>query len=576
MEAADPLEYELQREISDIMIQDYVCGLQREFEMKVWEHQNCISTLNRNWKQKVSEIGVLRDELHSILSVVVGSESGMHPHQSHSSPEDQIVVKVKDDNEPPLTEKATDTSEVMLEIPDFSLLKHMPSEEITNFLKTEWLKLRRQHESELHQKTEELFRVKREYAKAKASLPLKKERELEFIKSKLLQTISKLGEIASGKENSCFERNESEDMCRLKDRIGMLLHENNRLRGLLADKREEVKHFSSQVSDAKSKIAQHSLSEANLLNNFEKLRAELEDVKIERQLNNLLDSSIFREAFDDYENQIYDMNQEGSFLKELLDEKEDQLNIIYEDRQKLKYENNQLVSIAGSLMQHHDQVNLVNDEILMFKEKVCEQELLILESKSEYNSMKRCLYEAMQEIQVCKQEILELTENLTSMAIALDEAKKQNASLDATIREMKKTPAQSIWRHSEQTGESDLASIEKLSKAYSDFESRLAETMKRNETRLTSMICQFNPLVQQVAVLRKKEFWYKQILEIKCSNLRKAEAEVDILGDEVDTLLSVLGKIYIALDHYSPVLKHYPGVTEILILVQKVLKGENI
>ncbi|CAL4897787.1 unnamed protein product [Urochloa decumbens] len=577
MEAADdPLAYELQREISDIMIRNYVGGLQREVEMKLWEHQNCISTLNRNWKEKVSEIRVLRDDLHSILSVVVGSESGVHPHQSHSSPEDQIIVKVKDDNEPPVTEKSTDASEVMLEIPDFSLLKHMQSEEITNFLKSEWLKLRRQHESELHQKTEELFRVKREYAKAKASLPLKKERELEFIKSKLLQTISKLGEIASRKENSCFECNENEEMCRLKDRIGMLLHDNNRLRGLLADKREEVKHLSSPVSDAKSNIAQRPLSEAKLLNSFEKLRAELENLKVERHLNNLLDLSIFREVFYDYENQIYDINQEGSFLKESLNEKEDQLRIIYEDRQKLKHENNQLVSIAGSLMQHHDQVNLVNDEILMFKEKVCEQELLILELKNEYNSMKRCLYEAMQQIQVCKKEVLELTENLTSMSIALEEAKKQNASLNATILEMKKRPAQSIGSHRGQTGESDLANIEKLSKAYNDFESRLAETMKRNETRLTSIICQFNPLVQQVAVLRKKEFWYKQILEIKCSNLRKAEAEVDILGDEVDTLLSVLGKIYIALDHYSPVLKHYPGVTEILVLVQKVLKGENI
>jgi hypothetical protein len=51
---------------------------------------------------------------------------------------------------------------------------------------------------------------------------------------------------------------------------------------------------------------------------------------------------------------------------------------------------------------------------------------------------------------------------------------------------MKKTPAQSIWRHSGQTGESDLASIEKLSKSYNDFESRLVETMKRNETRCVS------------------------------------------------------------------------------------------
>lgn len=482
------MEYELQSEISDILIQNYVCGLRHEFEMKLWEHQNCISTLNRNWAEKVSVIRLLRDELQNVLSVIVASEPGTHhPYQSHGILEDQMIIaKTKDDSEPPVTEKSSESSEVTLEIPDFSLLKHMHSEEITNFLKTEWLKLRRQHESELHEKTEELFRVKREHAKEKASLPLKKERELEFLKSKLLQAISKLGEIASRKEKSCFDGNENEEMCRLKDRIGTLLHENNHLRGLLADKRQEVKHLSLQVSDSKSKITQNSLSETELLNNFEKLRAELEDLKVERHLNNLVDSSIFKEVFDNYENQIYDMDQEGSFLKELLDEKEDELSIMYEDRQKLKYENNQLVSIAGSIMQHHDQVNLVHDELMMFKEKVCEQELLILESKGEYNSMKRCLYEAMQEIQVCKQEILGLTENLTSMSIALEEAKEQNDSLDATIREMKKTPAQSIGSQCGQTGEFDLASVEKLSKTYSDFESRLVETMKKNETRCVS------------------------------------------------------------------------------------------
>lgn len=39
--------------------------------------------------------------------------------------------------------------------------------------------------------------------------------------------------------------------------------------------------------------------------------------------------------------------------------------------------------------------------------------------------------------------------------------------------------------------------------------------------------------------------------------------QVDLLGDEVDALLRLLEKIYIALDHYSPVLKHYPGVSQI-------------
>lgn len=44
-------------------------------------------------------------------------------------------------------------------------------------------------------------------------------------------------------------------------------------------------------------------------------------------------------------------------------------------------------------------------------------------------------------------------------------------------------------------------------------------------------------------------------------------SQVDLLGDEVDTLLSLLEKIYLALDHYSPVLQHYPGVSTKFIFI---------
>ncbi|KAM0865746.1 hypothetical protein ACQ4PT_043067 [Festuca glaucescens] len=533
--AAEPqLEHELQQELSGIMIQGYISNLHRQFEMKLCDNQNHIITLSKNWKDNVSEIAVLRDELTAIVAAA-------------SDP------SVKDTSEPPVVAYTNEAHY----IPDFSLLKHMSDDdEINGFLKSEWLKLRREHEYEMQKKTEELFRLKREFAKDGAALPLRKERELESIKSKLLQTISKMDGIVSRKEGlNCFDYDEDGELCRLKDRIASLLDENERLRGLLADKRKDAKQLCLQV-------ARHSLSESKLSNQIHKLCGELDDLTIESHLKDLLELSVLTEVFGNYENQIDDGNQEECLLQEL--EKEEQLRAMSRDRQKLKYENDQLVSIVGStLVQHHEEFDLVNDELMMFREKVCEQELLILEFKSESSSMKSCLYEALQQINVCKQEICGLTESLTSMSVALEEAKEQNASLDATIREMKRTSASCVDGH-EGHLEFDLLSMEKLSKAYSDFESRIAQSMKQSEIRLTSIMCQFNPLVQQVSVLKKKEFWYKQILEIKCSNLRKAEAEVDILGDEVDTLLSVLGKIYIALDHYSPVLKHYPGVRELL------------
>jgi len=76
-------------------------------------------------------------------------------------------------------------------------------------------------------------------------------------------------------------------------------------------------------------------------------------------------------------------------------------------------------------------------------------------------------------------------------------------------------------------------------------------------------------LTKEGNLLKKKALWYKEIAETKGSNLQKAELEVDLLGDEVEALTDLLAKIYIALDHYSPVLQHYTGVMETLNMIKK-------
>jgi hypothetical protein len=47
---------------------------------------------------------------------------------------------------------------------------------------------------------------------------------------------------------------------------------------------------------------------------------------------------------------------------------------------------------------------------------------------------------------------------------------------------------------------------------------------------------------------------------LSAQNLKKAEVEVDLLGDEVDNLVALLERVSTVLEHYSPVLQHYPGV----------------
>ncbi|TVU16646.1 hypothetical protein EJB05_40221, partial [Eragrostis curvula] len=59
------------------------------------------------------------------------------------------------------------------------------------------------------------------------------------------------------------------------------------------------------------------------------------------------------------------------------------------------------------------------------------------------------------------------------------------------------------------------------------------------------------------------------------ADYQKAEAEVDVLGDEVEFLVRLLRMTYRALDHYSPVLQHYRGLKEMLCLLGEELPMWN-
>ncbi|KAG8651194.1 hypothetical protein MANES_07G100522v8 [Manihot esculenta] len=83
-----------------------------------------------------------------------------------------------------------------------------------------------------------------------------------------------------------------------------------------------------------------------------------------------------------------------------------------------------------------------------------------------------------------------------------------------------------------------------------------------------------NPVTELVARQKRKEWLYRKAFIRRCENLRKAETEVDLLGDQVEVLLGLLEKIYNILHHYSPVLQQYFEVLDILNMIRKQLIGE--
>ncbi|XP_058184085.1 uncharacterized protein LOC131301712 [Rhododendron vialii] len=112
-----------------------------------------------------------------------------------------------------------------------------------------------------------------------------------------------------------------------------------------------------------------------------------------------------------------------------------------------------------------------------------------------------------------------------------------------------------------------------LQQMLADFESIVQQKLEMNFMRLKELELQTYLLTQLMASLRKKESLYKKAFVRRCHDLRLAETEVDLLGDQVDALVGLLEKIYSTLDRYSPVLLPHFQVFDILKLIKKEISG---
>ncbi|KAG6546631.1 hypothetical protein Mapa_011820 [Marchantia paleacea] len=101
--------------------------------------------------------------------------------------------------------------------------------------------------------------------------------------------------------------------------------------------------------------------------------------------------------------------------------------------------------------------------------------------------------------------------------------------------------------------------IQTLLASMHQMEGNFAEKLEHLNARLYQADISLKHLMQKSALLGRSEAGYEQNLV----NLRKAETEVDFLGDEVDALMDTLEKVYTVLSHYHPVIQHYPGLADL-------------
>ncbi|KAJ0963188.1 hypothetical protein J5N97_028310 [Dioscorea zingiberensis] len=584
-------ENEFQNEVNTILVQDYIKGLHDKFETKLLEQTRLINALNKKWQEKLNELSQMWGELDAISRSLLSHEPGsLFSQNSHDGFEEWNNGKRKDHNHWKVLgnhlyanpeengfmsmERAKESEKTMLEVADSPQLKGMTKEEVIAYYKTEIIKMRRQHDSALQETTEELFSLKREFLKERGSLHLRKDKEFELLRKKIPEVIQKLDGVLQ--EDKKFPLVHDDQLLNsLKERIDALYFENQHLKGLLGDKRKEVLYLSSQVSQAASQMILLSSTKASLLKHIKKLKCDIRDMNIETTIGDELLKIILRDFIahhkhsqDDIETkakvsqEIYSVifgglaednmsamkaivvkhQEEIASLERVISQKETDICLLTDENKKLK----QVVSSLSVLMEEKEKIeletgltlnkqkmrfDLVCQELGMLKDKVGKQETLISEKTIEMDSTKNKLNEALQQNNQYVVDINNLNQKVRITSDALEEAHKQNSVLNSIIKEKQKSLSSSVSVGEVQARQMDsiIVSLKKLSEQVADVETKMEEKMEQNKSRLKILIHQCNSAMRQYGTLKRKELWYKQMLEIRCSNLQKAEAEVDLI-----------------------------------------------
>ncbi|KAL2341550.1 hypothetical protein Fmac_009490 [Flemingia macrophylla] len=631
-------EQEFQSQIERMVISNGIWGLQQKFEQKLWDLYDSES---RNCFNQYKEISSLRQELDSIFKALSVSEAGYlisygslenTEEWCHNKRVDHFHVKLSTDHLPSSTKEENGKQEAKINKPDnvdSASLKDMSKEELVDFI----TKMRRNHDSQVQEKTEENFRLRREILNLKergSSFPLKKDKEFELLKKKIPDVISKLNEIlvGNGKVHQFSENIGS--LSSLKDRLNFLQSENHHLKDTLSDKKKELKILSSQLSDAVEKLSHLKLMEKKLLQTIEKheddvgdahtqvsiiqdvykcffedivseFRCITEELYLKNSFMQEIYEVIFKEASHSAQASselgIDESDMESAMMQGLLDinhvifketlvDAKEALKLEAAEKEKLNYEILMLKSVveekqkliqgaADDLVEEKQKMVLASKELNNLSAEIIQQHNVIAEKCRELDVTKGNLVAALKEIEQYKEKMHELHQNLEQRMNKLRGTDEKRKALHAVTQKQQEelNLIEAKERKRRKQMESTIYLIHKLLTMVTDFEARVNKDISRNCLRLESMRSEFHSINNKAKVLKTMSLVYKQKLETRSSDLEKAEAEVDLLGDEVDTLLSLLEKIYIALDHYSPILQHYPGIIEILELVRRELTG---
>ncbi|KAH0679377.1 hypothetical protein KY284_020462 [Solanum tuberosum] len=241
-----------------------------------------------------------------------------------------------------------------------------------------------------------------------------------------------------------------------------------------------------------------------------------------------------------------------------------------------------MVKASSEIEEHNEQ------EILEYEGvEECETiKWLLNDDVSTFNSVNEKQEIAMKQLSTCKELLFDLERSLDISPDVLDTngddcAYTNNTSL---VVETKKPSQESIAQVDDNTmtriNPSNVLISSQLSNFHQmiqEFEINVVQNLDMKSLRIEELKHQFhNFIVEPIALMKKRKLLYKKAFLARCQNLKLAETEVDLLGNQVEELLHLLKNIYIILNQNSTILSCHFQVFDILKLIKDELVGEVV
>ncbi|XP_028091264.1 WPP domain-associated protein-like [Camellia sinensis] len=258
----------------------------------------------------------------------------------------------------------------------------------------------------------------------------------------------------------------------------------------------------------------------------ERVRSELAS----QESNNLKDQTILLQTLVSERSKELDLTKgELEEVLEQIDVDEAEMNKL---NQKLELKTNDFREadkqrnwLMAVIQEERVRFELASQESNNLKDQASLLQTLVSERSKELDLTKGELEQVLEQIDVDKAEMNKLNQKLELKTNELREADEQRNQLMAVIQEMQNAILLLGAKENEQSKQMQavIVLVHGLSKAFSDFERRAGEGIKKNNLRLEESSSQLSSLIQKTNSLKRTEVLYKK----KCADLQLAESEMN-------------------------------------------------